>query len=287
MKSYSSDRFLKGARNYFLADAFSSALGFITVPIFTRLLNPSDYGLFAVYTSSATILSLIISLGLYSSITRRYYEEDNDFDNFLGTIVSLQLVAAVALGSTLWIFRAYLIKIFVLPQTVFYLVLVGCFLKIFIQLGFIFLRTTRDSRTYSIIFITQCIVVSVMGMAWVYNMGSDKYLGKIYAELVVNTGLMIFFVGGFSKVAAFDFKREHIKYALSYSLPVLPHILSGVILAHFDRFIINQLISSYKAGLYSFAYKIGMILNIFHMSLNRSWGPEFFNYLREGSIRWA
>jgi O-antigen/teichoic acid export membrane protein len=43
-------------------------IGFITAPIFTRLLTPSDYGQVAVYSAWASLCSLLVGLQTYGSI---------------------------------------------------------------------------------------------------------------------------------------------------------------------------------------------------------------------------
>ena len=64
-------------------------------------------------------------------------------------------------------------------------------------------------------------------------------------------------------------------------MPLIPHALSGIILSHFDRIIINQISGTIETGLYSFAYNIGMIMNIIVLAMNKSWVPIFYNNLRK------
>ena len=67
-------------------------------------------------------------------------------------------------------------------------------------------------------------------------------------------------------------------------MPVIVHLLSQNILNTFDQIIINQLIGSRETGLYSVAYKIGMIQNIISMGILKSWTPIFYEKLNENKI---
>lgn len=58
------------SKNYLTAAVFTKALGFITIPIFTRLIPPDGYGAIAIYRSIVGIVSIIATLGVDSSLKR-------------------------------------------------------------------------------------------------------------------------------------------------------------------------------------------------------------------------
>lgn len=93
--------------------------------------------------------------------------------------------------------------------------------------------------------------------------------------LIVTFVFSLYYVRQISKLIVLHFKWEYIKYILTYSLPLVPYSLSGVILVEFDRIIINNKINSSAAGLYSFAYSIGMILTLMTSAIQASYYPAF------------
>ena len=66
---------LKHAKNYFSADVATKAIGFISIPIFTRLFTQEDYGIVAVFSSYVGIMTVILSLNSYTAVSRYYYEK--------------------------------------------------------------------------------------------------------------------------------------------------------------------------------------------------------------------
>lgn len=205
MKGAFSGSFLKGAKNYFFADAFSSALAFITVPVFTRFLTPSDYGIMAVFTSGTTLLSMLLGMGVYSSISRRYYEADSDFENYLGSIVFFQLLASAVFAGALWTLRPQFIRFLCLPDSLFTYFIAAVFFRIFIQLGFMYLRTSRDSKNYSSLSVFQCATAAFFGICFVVNLDTNRYMGKVYAELLVGSIVLCIFLRGFFRIAGGNF----------------------------------------------------------------------------------
>lgn len=65
-------------------------------------------------------------------------------------------------------------------------------------------------------------------------------------------------------------------YGLKISLPIVPHGLGQLLLAQFDRIMIKRIIGDTEAGLYSFAYNVGMIFQVITNSLDTAWTPWFF-----------
>ena len=55
----------KASTFYLIGSLFNKGIGFITVPIFTRILTLSDYGIVTTYNSWVSIISMFISLALY------------------------------------------------------------------------------------------------------------------------------------------------------------------------------------------------------------------------------
>jgi len=59
----------------------------------------------------------------------------------------------------------------------------------------------------------------------------------------------------------------------------MPHNLSGIILAQFDRIMINNIESTASAGLYSLGYNIGMLLLMVNSSMMTALMPDFVKFL--------
>lgn len=62
------------------------AIGFITTPFFSRLMNKADYGEFSNFASWQLTLLIITSAELYNTVSRAYYDFTEDFDCYLSTI---------------------------------------------------------------------------------------------------------------------------------------------------------------------------------------------------------
>ncbi len=59
---------------YMLPMGVGTILPFITIPIFTRILTPGDYGILALFMIYASICNGFVNLGLTSIFERNYFQ---------------------------------------------------------------------------------------------------------------------------------------------------------------------------------------------------------------------
>jgi len=78
--------FLKDSWNYLSAEIATKGLAFISIPIFTRLMSPEEYGVLNVFASLAGLLIPFVTLNVSVSLGRYYFEKDkSDFSEFFTT----------------------------------------------------------------------------------------------------------------------------------------------------------------------------------------------------------
>ena len=79
-------------------------------------------------------------------------------------------------------------------------------------------------------------------------------------------------------------KREYWKYAITYSLPLVFHGLSLVVLSSSDRIMITSLVGAAQSGIYSLVYNLGLIATAVATSLEGIWLPWFITKLKKEEI---
>lgn len=76
-----------------VGNLFNKALAFFTIPIFTRLLTTSEYGIAQTYLSWVSILTLIVGLSLGNSIRTAYVDFHDDIEGYMSSIFGLSLLS--------------------------------------------------------------------------------------------------------------------------------------------------------------------------------------------------
>lgn len=72
------------------------------------------------------------------------------------------------------------------------------------------------------------------------------------------------------------YNREYWKFGIRYSLPVVPHGISQVLLAQFDRIMIRSMVSDAAAGIYSLAGNVQLVLTVLTDSIATVWSTWFY-----------
>ena len=68
---------------------------FLTLPIFTRLMSTSDFGIYNSYMAYEGILSSILGLGLYGTIKNAKIDFNKDFNEYMSSIILLSIIVLI------------------------------------------------------------------------------------------------------------------------------------------------------------------------------------------------
>jgi O-antigen/teichoic acid export membrane protein len=270
------------SKNYISASFFTKALAFLSLPILTRLLTTSDYGIIAVFTSVTSFMTLILGLCFTATISRYYFEKKSDFADFLGANMIFLCTLDFVIVILVYIFRWQLSHFLNIDPYLIIIASVIAFMIFTLDVYVSYLTTLRKSWAVTRLSITKSVLILVTSIIWIWSLQKERYMGRVYAELLIVIMFFLYAVYKLMPLSRISFKTEHIKYSLVYGIPLVSHVMAGIILESFDRIQINQLTSSSDAGLYSFAYTIGMLMYVIIMGANQSWWPMFYEYMDKG-----
>lgn len=267
-------KILKAGTLYFIGNIFDKAVAFITVPIFTRMLSTSDYGVTTTYLSWVSILTVIITLSLGNSIRTAVVDFESDKDGYLSSIFTLGTISAIIMSGGICIV-SYMLG----TDADLFRLIVCCCMQAYATsiIQAIQWRYMMDVKYLARTMLQSLpnIVVIVLSIYFIYTMEDNKYWGRIYAYVAVYVvlGLAYFIYYLFKGKKPFSVK--YWKYALAFSLPIIFHSLSSVILSQADRTMITWLRSSAETGIYSLAYQFGMVPQVFMTTFENVWIPWF------------
>ena len=261
------------------------AISLLTTPVFSRILTTSEYGIFSVYQSWQSIIIIIASLNLASGVyLRGLIKYENDQEEFTASLQSLYLVNFLVVFSVYLLFRTFWNRLFELP-TVYVCLIFG---DIVFQTAFHFWsarqRVKFQYRALVLLTLVNAVLRPTLGIYAVLH-NADKVSARIYSMVIADALVfgIIFFRMYFHKGKVISTK--YWKYALAYNIPLVPHYLSQIVLNSSDRIMINQLVDSGKAGIYSLAYSAAAILTIVNQSVLNSYNPWMYQKIRDKEYR--
>ena len=174
--------FLKDLLKYLPAQIAPAIVGFIAIPIITRLFAPADYGNYVLVIATVSILAAIVGW-LSMSIIRFYpaYERDGKLDEFHGSTVKL-LVISVAVLTVVFLGILFFLKSSVSSQ-LWHLMLIGTVVFVLMssfQVLQHFLRARRQLNWYTSFSIWNSVAALGVGIALVMGLhyGIEGLLGS-------------------------------------------------------------------------------------------------------------
>ena len=281
-------KLITNASVYVLGSMLQKAAAFLLIPLYTRHLSPSEYGIVGLAQSIQGMLSLLIGLGLFSALARLYYDY-RDKPNVLRSYITstflflaiIGLVATLALnrwGSVLWerfsggqvpfapyiqmaLWLAYVDNLFRIPVTLYRTAQRA---KAFIAANFgVFLVSTA------------AIIYFVVGK----KMGAK---GLLLGDLIAN-GLAVTVLVGllFRQYFSPVFNWEHIRSSLSFGLPLVPHAVASWALVAIDRILLESGgVSLAQIGYYNLGYQLGLVMSLLVFSINQAWSPYYYDLMK-------
>lgn len=274
---------VKAGIGYTIGNYMLKGLSFLTVPIFSRLLSTSDYGVFNTYLAYQTILFLLIGMALHTSLKNARYKFKDDFAGYNSNCI---LLAVCSLG--VWIFIANICyplygEWLGFSRTIVNLLLLDSFGTALIQ--FFNVYVGLDYRYTSFLKISTFNALGNLGLSVLLiltvfreNRATGRIMGNALPVVVISCVIIWYFWKQKKPI----FCAEYAKYAVRYSIPLIPHGISQVVLSQFDRIMIQNMVGSAQAGIYSFGYTIFSIINVTVSSLDNVWGPWFYEKMAQG-----
>ncbi|MDN5341367.1 MAG: hypothetical protein PWP28_242 [Oceanotoga sp.] len=276
------NKVVKAGSWYTITNFFTKGIAFLTLPIFTRLLNTEDYGIVSLFTSWVGIFSVIISLDLMGSVGRGKTEFKEKYDEYASSILFLSLIIFSIFLSLSFIFSDYLSKLIGLEKTLFYLMIFGSYFTFVLNFTLSKFRFEYKYKTTSIITILKALIaVGISIYLIIYVFDQNKYYGRIIGQMspLFIVGIIFLFYILIKGKKLIDFK--YWKFALSLSIPLIPHNISHIINSQFDRIVIDRYVGSAETGIYSFAYNLSMIVTVLLASTNTAWVPWFYEKMEK------
>ena len=270
---------LNHSKNYFFADVATKATTVISIPIFTRLLTQEDYGIVAVFQAYIGIFLVILSLNAHTAVTRYYFENKDDFKGFVGTTLSFVGLMFGFFAPFFIIFYRQIGEITQLTGILPIYLMIGCLFSVVAEIYVHILIPQKKSKEVALIRIAKGYTYVLISIVFVYFLEENKYLGRIWASLLVGFIFSIYFLLKMRSFLKPHLKRSHLKYTAQYSFPLIPYTLSSLILAQFDRIMINSTLDAASAGLYSLGYNIGMLLLMVISATRTALVPDFYKFL--------
>ncbi len=272
---------LKAGVWYTASSFLRKGIGFISTPIFARLLTKSDFGSYSNFAVWFSICAVICTLDLKSSVSRAKFDFEDDFDAYISSITFFGTMTTAAFYAVVILFMDFFTNLLsidaIFLHVMFIELLVAPSLDN-IQAKHRIQQKYKIQVAISVFLSVASTFVAVLGAYFC----KDRLFGRIMGAEITNTVVyfIVFIYVMYKGRRIIDFKAW--KYAAAYSIPIIPHLLSNIILGSSDKTMITKMVGKEANGIYSLAYSGGLIVSTLMTCFNQAMVPWLFEKLHAG-----
>lgn len=260
---------------YTISNILVRGMAFLTTPLFTRLLTKAQYGEFSNISSWANIISIIATLQLYVSIVRAKYDYSETIDKYLSSILVLGNIITLISWGIVECNQHFFMNL--MDMNIEYIRIIFIYTLFSPAMQMLIYKNRIYSQYRAVVCFTWItLIASTGGSLILVLLMNDRLLGRSIGNYLVIVAVDII-LWTYILLKGRCVSPRYWKYALHFSVPLIPHELAGQLLLSSDRIIIKRLCGAEDAALYSLAYTISTIASVLLSSMNQAWQPWMYD----------
>lgn len=275
--------FKKAGTYYLIGNLFNKGIAFFTVPIFTRILSTTDYGIVTTYNSWISIIAMIVGFALHMGVRMAFVDYKKEIDDFMSSIILFTLASSFGL-IVIVVSGAILLNINIDLLLIVLCLLQGLFTAIVQDYTHYLMMQYRYRFRTALMILPNLLSVIASILAILFVLKTDLYLGRIVPTAVINIFFGIIVVVLVLAHGKIRINWKYVKYGLKISAPLIVHGIALNILSQSDRTMITWLADASQTGIYSLIYNFSMIATVITTALEGVWVPWFTNKMVKKEI---
>jgi O-antigen/teichoic acid export membrane protein len=279
-------RLVSHSAAYALAAGGASALSLVTVPLFARLLEPSDFGVLGVLGASLGALGAIVGLNPHLYVTARLGGAARDrVRGVLGAVVISCLVTGLLALPLVWLLPK-LVPTLALPMWVLPALVLVAGLSSLRGAHLALERLEARVRSVMVLQLGATALELAVGLLILVTLGlgwKARILGTVIAA--VASAVVAAFLLARSGRLALRASRAELRDFVTFSLPLMPHALAFWALGAADRYLVTSYCGVEQTGYYSLAYRLCAVFPLLSSSVLAAFTPLFYRPEHDSQAR--
>ncbi len=274
--------FLKDSAIYAVPSFISRGLSFFLVPLYTRVLNPADYGSLDLFMVFANIVNLTIALEISQGVARYYSVEKH--------LARKVLYASTAFWFTLVCYSIFVTVMWMCTDQLAALIMRQKGLETVFRIGLLFiwinglfliiqnqLRWELRSKEYAAVSLSMTLVgagVSVW-LAYYLRLGIEGLLSGAVSGCLVGSLLGLWLLRASFRL---QFSGVRLREMLSFSAPLVISGAATWVSLYVDRLMLSHFLSIDDVGLYGIGSRLASIVTLVMVGFQSALTPLIYTH---------
>jgi O-antigen/teichoic acid export membrane protein len=263
---------------YGLGGLVSRIVAIFLLPLYTRYLSPSDYGVVETMIALTAVLSIVLALGITSAFFRFYFDSPDPAARrlvlrtsfwFTMGMATLGLVAGVAFSPEIstWLFGST-------SETK---VVAASFVGLWAGMNYNQMASLFRVEERSTAFVTASLanVALTIGATFLLVVGFEAGpVGVIVGNFTGTLLVYVVLLGYRREQLGLQFDRGLLRRMNTFGLPLVPSAVFLWVINFADRFFLVKLTNTHEVGLYSVGVRIASAMVLLLTAFRAAW-PAF------------
>jgi len=281
---------LKHSSIYGIGSMIGRVVGFILLPLYTRFLTPSDYGVMSLVDITMNLVGIVVGLGATVAMSRFYFDYNTEKErklvvstvfgvSFILTIISLPVLYSISSPISFFLFDSEQYT------RIFQIAALSMLFGLNVDIGLTYLRIRTESKKYVIITLVRMVYSVALNIYFIAYLKTG-IIGFFYAALIDKfTFFIIINVPILIKTKLF-FSINLARKMIKFSFPLIFSGIFRVIVNESDKYFINYFFSPFETGIYSLAQKLGTAIHSFlTVPFLQTYMPRRFEIMKKEDVK--
>ena len=281
----------KDASLYLTTSIISFGISFLALPIYTRLLEPKEFGAVILFMMMGKMIFGFMNLSLHAANYKFYFDEsiDSTTNNYRSLYSSnflfLVLFFLIVTGIIFSIQDSFYINLeieYLTKQNLILAITYGFFDYIIL---FKTTQLTAEKKAIKFSFIV--ILNSMLNLGFsifLIKKLIDPLMGRVYGILISQAIILIILIYFLKNLFSLKISIQKLKKAIKFSSPYYPNMILGLSQSYLDKTLLSQINGASSVGFYSLGVNFTIILKTIMDSVEKAWSPFFYTKAHEKTL---
>jgi O-antigen/teichoic acid export membrane protein len=255
-------------------------VSFVLVPVYTRHMSPSEYGLLGLMLVLYGLMTTVYDLGFTNSVGRFFFDSDGEDGGaslagmratsliflacFGGFLTAVLCIFAPTWSDLLTQTRSHADLVRIVAATLYF----ECLAIVPLTL----IRMQERSQLFIAITITRFVVTGTLSIVFVVVMDLGVR-GALLANAGSGAGVLLVLLPSFLGAFRLRPSMPLLGEMLRFGVPFFPVVLSGWFVEASDRYLLGLYRTKAEVGYYVLGYKVAQVMQIATAAFSMGWAP--------------
>lgn len=283
---------LKHGTIYSLGVVLSRLIGFVMIPVYTRVLTPTDYGVLEILSLTADVFAMLAGMGIGMAVIRYYYYYDSVEDRnsvvSSAAIVTLTIFSLIAITALIFAKPASMLLLGTADSAgLVPLAALNVALGASVEVPLVLMRARQNSFAVVVAGLARLLIGLTLNIVFVVIMRLGV-AGVLLSSCIASGAVGGYLLAGLFRETGFRFSMSTTRKLVAFGAPLVIWEIGSFVLHFSDRYFLRIYDSLASVGLYSLSYKLAMLISLFVSGpFTNIWVPKALEIERkegEGAI---